>query len=100
MNKPFTAAGTVFTKFDASLCDGVAQVTIRITDKDNTVATATTNEVGNFWITTPLSPPLTIQAERNGVVRAMPVTTPTGACALCHSLGDAQSGARGLIEAP
>ncbi|MEW6431229.1 MAG: hypothetical protein AB1730_06935 [Myxococcota bacterium] len=97
--KPFSVGGTVFPSGDAGLCDGVEGVTIRVTDTNGKSVTLVSNAVGNFWSAEPLEPPLSISAERDGRVLAMPVTTPTGGCALCHSWPDPVS-ATGRIRAP
>lgn len=98
--KPFSVGGTVFPKPDAGLCEGVAGVTVRVTDAKGKRVELTTNQAGNFWTAEPLEPPLSMEAERDGRIKKMPVTAPTGGCALCHSVPDAVGGARGRIEAP
>lgn len=98
-NKPFSFGGTIFPAADSGLCDGVEGVTVRVTDSKGKVVTVTSNRVGNFWSAEPLTPPLSMEAERGGRVTKMPVTAPTGGCALCHSWPDAVS-ASGRIRAP
>ena len=97
--KPFSFGGTIYPGPDASACAGVAGVTVRVTDSKGTVVTVVSNAVGNFWSAQPLEPPLSMEAERDGKVAKMPVTAPTGGCALCHSYPDAVS-ANGRITAP
>jgi hypothetical protein len=97
--KPFSFGGTVFPKADSEVCDGVAGVTIRATDSTGKVVEAVSNEVGNFWSAEPLTPPLSLEARKDGRVQTMPGTTPTGGCALCHSWPDAVS-ALGRIRSP
>lgn len=98
-SKPFSFGGTVFPAADASACGGVAGVTIRVTDSKGKTVSVVSNRVGNFWSAEPLEPPLSMEAEREGRVSKMPVTAPTGGCALCHSWPDAVS-ASGRIRAP
>lgn len=98
--KPFSVGGTVFPRPDAGLCDGVVGVTVRVTDAKGKRVELTSNDVGNFWSAEPLEPPLSMEAERDGRKKTMPVTAPTGGCALCHSFPDAVGGTRGRIEAP
>lgn len=97
--KPFSVGGTVFDTKDASVCGGVAGVTVHVVDAKGKQLRLVSNEVGNFYSAEPLEPPLTIAAERNGERLAMPVTAPTGGCALCHSWPDPVS-ASGRIRAP
>lgn len=97
--KPFSFGGTIFPSLNASACEGLSGVTIRVTDAKGKTVTVVSNEVGNFWSAEPLEPPFSMEAERNGKVRKMPVTAPTGGCALCHSWPDAVS-ASGRIRAP
>ena len=98
-NEPFSVGGTVYPAHDAPLCSGVMGVTIRVTDSKGKKVSLVTNEVGNFWSTEPLEPPLTMEAEQDGRLAAMPVTAPTGGCALCHSWPDPVS-AIGRIRVP
>jgi hypothetical protein len=99
-NKPFSFGGTIFPSSNADLCSGVQGVTVRVTDANQKTVTAVSNEVGNFFSAEPLTPPLTMEAERNGVIARMPGTAPTGGCALCHSWPTPSSGASGRIRAP
>jgi hypothetical protein len=98
--KPFSFGGTVFAKPDDTLCGGVAGVTVKVTDSKGKVVEVVTNSVGNFWSAETLEQPLSIEASYQGRVRKMPVTTPTGGCALCHSWPDKTGGAQGRIVAP
>lgn len=98
-DKVFSVGGTVFPSADASTCAGVEGVTVRVTDSKGTTVTMVTNAVGNFWSTTPLEQPYTMEAELGGRVMKMPGTAPTGGCALCHSWPDPVS-AIGRIRAP
>jgi hypothetical protein len=98
--KPFSVGGTVFPRADSELCDGVEGITIRVTDVTGKRIAVVSNQAGNFWSAEPLSPPLSMEAEFAGRVVTMPVTAPTGGCALCHSWPDPASGAAGRIRAP
>lgn len=98
-NKVFSVGGTVFPTGDADACEGVSGVTVRVTDKNGKKVSLVTNSVGNFWSLEPLEAPLSMEAERDGRVLTMPVTAPTGGCALCHSWPDNVS-ASGRIRAP
>jgi hypothetical protein len=99
-SKPFSFGGTVYPTADAALCDGVSGVIFRITDSVGTTVSVTSNAVGNFYSVAPLEPPLQVEAEYEGRIAVMPVTTPTRGCALCHSSPDATGGAQGRIRAP
>lgn len=98
-SKVFSFGGTIFPALDSGACEGVAGVTVRVTDSKGKTVSAVSNLVGNFWSTEPLEPPLSMEAERDGRVVKMPVTAPIGGCALCHSWPDAVS-ASGRIRAP
>lgn len=98
-NKPFSVGGTVYAAADANACDGAAGVTIRVTDSTGKKVSMVSNEVGNFWSLERLTQPLNMEAELGGRIVTMPVTAPTGGCALCHSWPDAVS-ASGRIRAP
>lgn len=99
-NKPFSFGGTILRARDSEPCDGVAGVTIRVTDSEGRAVSVVSNVVGNFWSAERLVPPLRVQASRDGRTVVMPVETPTGGCALCHSWPDAVSGAAGRIRWP
>ncbi len=99
-NRPFSFGGTIFAKPDDALCGGVAGVTVKVTDKNGKVVEVVSNAVGNVYSAEPLEQPLSIEATFQGRTRKMPVTTPTGGCALCHSFPDKTGGAEGRIVAP
>jgi len=96
---PFSVGGTVFPARDSEVCGGVMGVTIEVTDSRGKQLRLVSNAAGNFYSQEPLEPPLSLAAEYQGRALAMPVTTPTGGCALCHSWPDAVS-ASGRIRAP
>jgi hypothetical protein len=98
--RPFSFGGTVFPRADSELCAGVEGVTIRVTDVTGKRISVVSNQAGNFWSAEPLTPPLSVEAELEGRVVTMPVTTPTGGCALCHSWPDPVGGAAGRLRAP
>lgn len=99
-NKPLSVGGTIFPTADAGYCDGVEGVTVHVTDKNGKSVTLVSNAAGNFYSAEALEQPLSITVEKDGRTAVMPVTTPTGGCALCHSYPDAVSGAAGRIRAP
>jgi hypothetical protein len=57
------------------------------------------NAVGNFYSAEPLEPPLQMETRFEGRTMVMPVTAPTGGCALCHSWPEPVEAA-GRIRAP
>ena len=78
------AAGTVFPNPTAALDDGLAGVTIRIHDAEDTRVELQSNEVGNFYTPVQLVGPLDVEIEKNGVIRKMPEQAPAGSCNFCH----------------
>ncbi len=97
--KVFSVGGTVYSAPDAFACDGVEGAVVRVKDATGQQVSMVTNQVGNFWSTVPLQPPLQMELEFEGRLRKMPVTAPTGGCALCHSWPNPVSAA-GRITAP
>lgn len=95
----FSVGGTVYPAADSDACEGVAGVTVHITDSKGKRLALRSNEVGNFWSREPLEPPLMMAVERDGVELQMPVSAPIGGCALCHSWPNPLS-AQGRIRAP
>lgn len=90
----FTAAGTIFSKPDDPTSAGLSGVTVVLTDATGTQVTLTTNSVGNFFTSRPLTFPLTAEVHHGGQVAAMAQKVPSGACAACHS-SPPQNGAPG-----
>lgn len=83
---PWSAAGTVFSRFDSDRDEGVEGVTVTITDAAGKVVTLTTNEVGNFYTAEQLLVPFRVAIERDGVRKVMPEAPPAGSCNACHSI--------------
>lgn len=96
----FTLAGTVMRAFaDPDDCNGVAGVTVRVTDADGKLTELTTNEAGNFYLSDDLAMPYTIELERGGMTSAMAAEQADGACGSCHT-AQGEAGAPGRIVAP
>ncbi|MGV3622558.1 MAG: hypothetical protein ACO1OB_17195, partial [Archangium sp.] len=72
---------------------------VRVTDSTGKTVSVVSNEVGNFWSSVMLEPPLSMEVEKDGRIATMPGTAPTGGCALCHSWPDPVS-ALGRIRQP
>ena len=86
----FSIAGTVYSA--VGVAEPIADVTVLLVDANGSTWSDTSNEVGNFYVTTTSwSPtfPVSVQlrdrrADQNGV---MPMVTPVGrngGCAFCH----------------
>lgn len=73
---PWTAAGTVFERYDSPDTGGVQGVHVLITDALGKSLTLTTNATGNFYTAEPLTQPLTVAIEYNGTDAGM-FTQPT-----------------------
>lgn len=86
-NTVFSVAGTVFAQPNTSI--GVDKVQVQLTDAAGTKYIATTNCVGNFYVTPDQwSPhfPILVRVAKGGVSRTM--TSPIGrepSCAGCHN---------------
>jgi cytochrome c553 len=88
-SKPWSAGGTVYATKDAPVDQGLAGVTVTLSDSNGKTVKLTTNAAGNFYTPEPLVPPLGITLEKEGKVRKMPRSAPAGSCAACHSYPDA-----------
>lgn len=86
----FTAAGTVFADLDGTA--PLSGAIVRITDADGAVVELTTNDVGNFYTSTPLTAPLSAEIEVDGEIVEMDTTPDEGACNSCHSCEGAAGG--------
>ncbi len=79
----FTVAGTVYDKLSlAAGAQGLAGVTIEITDANNTkvtVVTASQGAAGNFWTAQPLTFPLKVRASQCPADRPMSETVAAAA---------------------
>jgi hypothetical protein len=100
-SRPFSFGGTVFPAANSEPCsDGVEGVTIDVTDSKGRSVSVMSNEAGNFWTAEPLTPPFRISAKRGSKTVEMPIESPTGGCALCHSAVGPVGGAKGSIRPP
>jgi hypothetical protein len=79
----FTAAGTVYAGGGSSAA-GLAGAVVTIVPKTGTTVSLTTNSVGNFYTSAPLSPPLTISVSFGGHTNTMLGSASSGACGACH----------------
>lgn len=82
--KAWSFAGTVFTREDAALSDGVQGVTVIVTDAKGKRVTVRSNEAGNFYSAEKLVPPFRTSISRGGQVVEMEGTFPNGSCNVCH----------------
>jgi hypothetical protein len=78
----FSAAGTAY--MDHQGTRPAVGATVTVTDAKGVSVSLTTNEVGNFFTTERLFPPLQARIEHQGVVREMKTKQPHGACNHCH----------------
>lgn len=83
--RAFTIAGTMFSKLDDPTTAGVEGVQIKITDGANKIINLTSNAVGNFYYSQPVTYPLAVEVTRNGKTTRMMQAVPTGACSSCHN---------------
>jgi len=74
----FGAAGTLYANGN-----GLAGATVEITDSDGQVVPLASNDVGNFYTPTSLTPPLQVIVSKNGVTASMP-NAASGDCNSCH----------------
>jgi hypothetical protein len=96
----FGAAGTVYpTAHEPNDCDGIAGVTVIITDANGSVITLTTNSAGNFYFESPIAMPLRAKVISNGQTREMLEPQMTGDCNSCHTV-DGNNAAPGRILMP
>lgn len=97
---PWTAAGTVFPGPDSPTTDGMSGVQVILSDEAGSpIETLTTNEVGNFFTSTPLPSGFRVALEYEGDRIDMPCAPPAGNCAACHSQPPI-GGTRGRIFIP
>ncbi|MBI4701456.1 MAG: hypothetical protein HY744_09900 [Deltaproteobacteria bacterium] len=81
------AAGTVFSGPDCPA--GVEGATVRLWDDVGRSLDLVSNEVGNFYTSEPLVPPLRAAVDLQGVVAEMREPTISGSCGACHAAGSA-----------
>ncbi len=82
----FGAAGTVYASPTAGADEGIAGVSIDITDSGGRSVSLASNEVGNFYTTRALTPPLRVTLSRTGAP-SLSATVPGGDCNGCHQDG-------------
>lgn len=92
-SSPFGAAGTVYSR--AGSREGVAHVAIDITDSRGRSVSLISNDVGNFYTSQRLTPPLEVRVSRAGA-STVSATAPSGDCNACHG----ESSALGRVWAP
>ena len=99
----FQVAGTVYADTSAAEdCAGVSGATVTITDANNQVFTLTTNEAGNFYLTSrngSVAFPYKAKVSKGGQDLPMSGSQSNGACNSCHSPGGS-SGAPGRVMSP
>ncbi len=79
----FGAAGTVYA---AGQDEGLSDVSIDITDSGGRSVSLASNDVGNFYTTSALTPPLRVTLSRPGGP-SVSATVPGGDCNGCHQDG-------------
>ncbi|MEW5854520.1 MAG: YceI family protein [Myxococcota bacterium] len=97
----YKAAGTVMGALhDETDCNGVPNVTVRITDANGAVIELLTNTAGNFKTSTSIAKPYTAEVvDALGNVRRMFTPQTDGNCMNCHTMEGA-NGAPGRIIPP
>lgn len=95
----FTIAGTVFTLMhEPDDCNGLARVTVEITDNNGEVFTTQSNSAGNFYLQDRMSFPYAAKIiDSNGNTSEMATHQNNGDCNTCHSQ-DGSGGAPGRIR--
>jgi len=91
----FGAAGTLYESVNGSVRGGLVDATVEITDRDGQVVSLVTNDVGNFYTPSILTPPLQVTISKDGVAASMR-DAPSGDCNSCHATGSA----RGRVHLP
>jgi hypothetical protein len=81
---PWTAAGTVFPRFNDPADAGVQGVHVTLVDAGGRSITLSTNAAGNFYTREPLLFPVRASIEKAGTRRAMVAPAPHGGCNACH----------------
>ena len=82
----FTAAGTVYGSGNAAAGAGVGAATVRLTGSGaGQVVTLTTNSVGNFHTSAPLTSPIAVSITLGGDTATM--SGASGTCGSCHQPG-------------
>jgi hypothetical protein len=79
----FTAAGTLYAS--ATGGSAVSGATVTITDNSNKKITIVTGSDGNFYTTTAIAFPASVQFSTCPDTQVMPSTITTGDCNSCHN---------------
>ena len=96
----FSVAGTVYpTAHEPNDCNGLANVTVVITDSTGKQLSLVTNSAGNFSSTGTITPPYQAKVVSGSSVRAMISSQTSGDCNSCHTEAGT-GGAPGRIMAP
>lgn len=101
----FEVAGTIYpTGHEPDDCNGVASITVQVTDVNAQVVEVKSNAAGNFLLTASnappgFSPPYQIKVISAVGERAMSMLAPHGDCNVCHTQ-DGDENALGRIVAP
>jgi len=96
----WSAAGTVFPALDSSLHQGVAGVTVELTDSDGKTVVLHTTESGDFYTAEALRFPLHSTVRYAGAEISMPTPTPSGSCNVCHTSPPPDAGTFGRLHLP
>jgi hypothetical protein len=78
-----TAAGTLYTT--AAGAAAVAGATVTITDSTGAKITMVTGSAGNFYTSSTISFPATVQVSKCPDIATMPTTITVGSCNNCHT---------------
>ena len=96
----FTIAGTVYpTANEPNDCNGIANVTVVITDANGQQLTLLTNKAGNFSSQAAITPPYQAKVVSGAKERAMMSSQTSGDCNTCHT-ATGVGGAPGRIMSP
>ena len=97
----FAIAGTVMSgSDDDDNCNGVAGVTVELTDANQHVTNLVTNQAGSFYLQGgAIALPYKVRLLYQGRTRDMVAAQAAGSCNSCHT-ADGASGAPGRILAP
>jgi hypothetical protein len=81
-DSPFTVAGTVFVSDDCP--EPVQGAVVHLVDDDGVTLALSANEAGNFFTSAPLTMPLEVSVEYQGVEVHKPRPLNAGSCNMCH----------------
>lgn len=77
---------------------GIAGVTLTVTDASGVTLDVVTDDAGNFYTAEPLEAPLQVAVSSDGGTIAMPVPAPSANCNTCHRSPGANARALGWIR--